>query len=483
MKGKLAITALVAFLIGAGGAALVLTTGLLDRSGQPPSETQKQLWTCGMHPQVLQDEPGDCPICHMKLTPVDAGAEPDTAARHEEHGHEAAQPQLWTCPMHPQVLDKEPGQCPICNMDLVPVESEGGNPAPPAPAAAGPAVRVSKAFLQNFAVRTVMAERGAIPLELHSVGKLSFNERDIVIVNTKFEGWVENARVNYAGEAVGKGDLLFEIYSPQLVTTQKEYLAARLYVDELTAAGAQPDAIGRARALAEAAQERLRWWDISEAQIQELETSGAVQRTLRVYSPAAGIVIEKMGNAIEGMKVTPGMTVFKIAALSTVWADVQLYEHQIPHVRPGQTARITVDAYPGRRWTGKVRQLDPALNPQTRTLTASVEIPNSGGLLRPEMYVNVEFQRASPADVVRVPEEVVLRTGERSLVVVRKGDGLFEPREVELGYSGAGYQEIRSGLEAGETVVASSQFLIDSESKLRAAVNQMLAGAGDHAGH
>jgi len=341
-----------------------------------------------------------------------------------------------------------------------------------------PEVHVSKTFLQNFAVRTVTAEQGSIPIEIRTVGNLRLNEKTIISVNTKYEGWIERASVNFVGEAVRKGQLLFEIYSPALVTTQKEYLASVEYLDQLSG-GARPEAIERARALVEAAQERLRWWDVTEEQIAELAQRKEVIRTLKVFAPASGVVVERMGNALEGMRLTPGMTVAKIANLSTLWADVEIYEHQIQYLRLGQTVHISADAYPGRHWSGKVVFLDPSLNPQTRTLRASVEIGNRDGKLRPEMFVNVDIKRPASTGIVKVPEEVVLRTGTRSVVIVQKEPGVFEPREVHLGAAGGGFREVRHGLEAGETVVASSQFLIDSESSLREAIGKILARGGD----
>jgi len=396
--------------------------------------------------------------------------------------------QLWTCPMHPNVLQNEPGNCPICGMTLVPVEPsepvnmEMESTEPMSDAGehsghqtAGPTVHVSPAFLQNFAVRTTVAERGPVPLDLRTVGVLRYDQKRIVSINTKFEGWIESAFVNYIGEEVKRGDLLFEIYSPQLVTTQKEYLAALDYLERLSNGG-RPDAVERARDLLEATRERLRWWDITDEQIAALDESRQVTRTLKIHSPVAGVLVEKMGDSLEGMKLTPGMTVFKLADMSTIWADVEVYEHQIKHLNIGQTVRITVDAFPGREWTGRITYFDPAIDPKTRTLLARVEIENRDHALRPEMYANVNLQPPATGGVVRVPREVVLHTGERSVVIVQQESGVFEPREVELGASGGQWQEVRSGVEAGETLVASSQFLIDSESNLREAINQMLAG-------
>ena len=431
MRGRFVGAIVVAFLFGA---ALPLGYLWVQRAEtESASGEAKQLWTCGMHPQVVQDEPGNCPICQMKLTPLDSAAptEPETAQAAAMKGP-------------------------------------------------GPAVRVSPGFLQNFAIRTVAAERGSIPVDLRTVGVLGYDEKRIVTVNTKFGGWIEKAHINYVGEKVERGDLLFEVYSPELVTAQKEFLAAVEYFEELSAGGKR-SAVERARALVDAARERLRWWDVSDEHIDELGQTKTVIRTLKVYSPISGMVVEKMGDSLEGMKLNPGMNVFKIADLSTLWAEIEIYEYQLDHARLGQTAHISVNAFAGRHWMGKIVYLDPTLNQQTRTLKAKVEIANPGWKLRPAMYADVEIRPAAASGVVRVPDEVVLHTGERSVVIVQKEASLFEPREVTLGAAGGGWQEVRQGLQAGEMVVSSSQFLIDSESNLREAISKMLADSGSEA--
>jgi RND family efflux transporter MFP subunit len=327
----------------------------------------------------------------------------------------------------------------------------------------------------------VAAEKGSIPIEIRTIGVLTYNEKDIASINTKFEGWIEKAYVNYIGEPVKKGQVLFEIYSPQLVTTQQEYLAALDYVNRLES-GSNQDAIQRAKSLLAASRERLHYWDISEGQIGQLKDTRKATRTLKIFSPVSGVVVEKMAQALEGMKLNPGMNAFKIADLSTVWAEIEVYEYQLQYVRPGQRASITVDAFPGRSWSGKIIYLDPTIDQRTRTLKAFVEIPNKDRNLRPEMYVNIELRTPAVSAAVKVPEQAVIHTGERSIVIVQQAEGVFEPREVQLGATGDGYQEVRHGLKAGEVIVTSSQFLIDSESNLKAAIQKMLAarsGSGD----
>ena len=370
----------------------------------------------------------------------------------------------WVAPMDPTYISDKPGKSPM-GMDLIPVYEDEQ------PKETG--LRVDASFLQNFAVRTVKAEKGSIPVDIRTVGSLDYNQRDLTLVNTKFEGWIEKAYVNYVGETVQKGQVLFEIYSPQLVTTQQEYLSARAYVDKLTGR-ADADAVARARSLLNATRERLHYWDIPDNQIDQLQNSGKVTRTLKVVSPVAGVVISKIGDSLEGMKLSPGMNVYRIADLSTIWAGVEIYEDQIRYMQPGRQADITVDAFPNRHWNGRVIYLDPSVNPQTRTLKVYVEVANPGGELRPQMYANVEVHVPVVSDAVKVPEEAVLHSGERSVVIVEKAKGLFDPREVELGALGDGYREIRKGVRAGETVVTSSQFLIDSESNLKEAIQTML---------
>jgi RND family efflux transporter MFP subunit len=381
--------------------------------------------------------------------------------------------------MHPQVIQDEPGLCPICGMRLVPVRSAaagaGHEGMETAAGVSGAGIRVDPGFLQNFGVRTAMVERGAIPIEIRTVGVLSHDEQNLVAVNAKFDGWIEKAYVNNIGEHVDRGDALFEIYSPQLVTTQKEYLAARKYFERMRESG-YPEAVASARSLLEAARERLRYWDISDDQIDALDRSGETQRTLRIVSPASGRLIEKVTNSLEGTKVMPGMSILKLADHSRLWAEVKLYEQQLRYAREGQTARVEAEAFPGGIWSGRVVRFGPHLDASTRTLTAYVEIANTDRRLRPQMFVDVTIRAPGVAGAVKVPREAVLHSGERSVVIVQKSRGIFEPREVELGPAGGEQQEVRRGLEPGEVVVTSSQFLIDSESNLKAAIGQMLTG-------
>ena len=378
----------------------------------------------------------------------------------------------WRAPMDPNYTSDRPGKSPM-GMDLVPVYADE-NAAPD-----DGGIRVSRAFLQNFAVRTAVAHRGTLPVSIRTVGILAHNEERVVSVQTKYEGWIERASVNNVGETVERGDVLFEIYSPQLVTTQREFLGAMEYVGRLREGGAYPEAVERAQSLLEAARERLLYWDLTEEQIDALAESGDVTRTVTVFAPATGFIVDKMGDSMEGMKLGPGMTVLKIADHSTLWAETEFYEDDLRHVRAGQAVAIEADAFPGREWRGRILFFRPAVNPRTRTLTAFVEVANPNLLLRPKMYVNVAVRTSGAADVVMAPAEAVLHSGTRAVVIVAKGGGVFEPREVAPGTESEGMVEIASGLAAGETVVVSSQFLIDSDANMRAAISRLLDGAED----
>jgi len=389
---------------------------------------------------------------------------PTGSEMHHEPPEDTREILYWRAPMDPNFVSDQPGKSPM-GMDLVPVYAEDVESS---------GVRVSPSFIQNFAVRTTDVVRGPMPLQIRTLGIIAHNEEKVFSVNTKFEGWIEDARFNNLGERVEEGDVLFEIYSPELVTTQQEYLAAIEYVTRLEEASAYPDAVERARSLVAAARERLGHWDIDEETVDELVRDGRASRSIEFVSPVSGFVVEKMGDSLEGMRLVPGMTVLKLADHATLWAEVEFYESALQYLHEGQRVRVEVDAFPGRTWSGRILFFNPAVNPDTRTLKGFVEVDNADLSLRPQMFANITVQGVGPTDVLMVPDQAVLHSGERAVVIVAKGDGLFEPREVHLGVAADGMQEIRHGLSAGESVVTSSQFLIDSESNLRAAISQLL---------
>jgi RND family efflux transporter MFP subunit len=238
---------------------------------------------------------------------------------------------------------------------------------------------------------------------------------------------------------------------------------------------AYPEIAARATALVESARQRLSYWDINDTQIQELERTGEVKRTLAVISPVNGVVVEKMDQALEGMHVTPGMNLYKLADLSTIWVEVEIFENQAPWIKVGQSAEIALPYEPVRRRRGRVRYIYPFFNNETRTMKASIELPNPGGRLKADMYVDVTIEAPSVKNVITVPEESVILSGTRNIVVLDRGNGTFEVREVQLGVNGNGLWEVTEGINEGDRIVVSSQFLIDSESNLQEAIRKMVA--------
>jgi len=375
----------------------------------------------------------------------------------------------WRAPMDPAFISDKPGKSPM-GMDLIPVYEDQAD--------TGGTVRIDPTFVQNMGVQSEPVRRVDIPFTIRTVGTLAYNDRGVSLISTKYEGWIEKVYVNYVGEPVSKGQELFEIYSPQLVTTEQEYLQAIGYAKQM-AKSPYPDAAARAQALVESARQRLQYWDISDAQIEALADSGQVQRTLSVSSPVDGLVVEKMDQALEGMRATAGMQLYKIVDLSTIWVDVQVFEHQVPWLKAGQRASIELPYEPGRRYSGVVRFLHPSIDQKTRTMTASIELPNEGLKLRAGMYATVTIEVPSARRVLAVPENAVIHSGQRDVVVLDLGHGLFQARDVTLGVNGNGMYQVTRGLDAGDRVVVSAQFLIDSESNLKAAIANMSASASN----
>jgi Cu(I)/Ag(I) efflux system membrane fusion protein/cobalt-zinc-cadmium efflux system membrane fusion protein len=430
----------------------------------PASETtQGQLWTCGMHPELILEEPGDCPICRMALVPIKGFQKADkttTSAGERKIKH-------WRAPMDPTFISDQPGKSTM-GMDLVPVYEEEAGEAPPG------TVQIDPVFVQNIGVQSVEVERTDIPFSIRTIGHLTYNDEQIHWITTKYDGWIEEVYVNYVGQSVKKGQKLFEIYSPDLVTTQQEYLDAVAYAHRLSQSH-YPDIAERARSLLESSRQRLRYWDITDEQIGELEKAGQVRRTLTVVSKASGLVVEKMNQAIKGMYVKPGMNLYKIVDLSTIWVEAEVFEHQIPWLKPGQKASVEIPSQPGRTLTGTVRYIYPFFNQTTRTLKVSLELPNPGWKLRADMYANVVFEVPSARGVLAVPEEAVIHSGKRNVIVLDRGNGTFQVKEVILGVNGQGLWEVLEGIHEGDRVVVSSQFLINSESNLREAIRKMVS--------
>jgi RND family efflux transporter MFP subunit len=315
-----------------------------------------------------------------------------------------------------------------------------------------------------------VAERKVIDRAIETVGTVTYDETRIVDVNPKIDGWSERLYVDFTGQSVRKGQPLLALYSPMLVAAQEELILARRLLDE-SAAEPESRAAERARQLIEAARRRLAYWDIPAAEIRRTEETGQPTKTLTLTAPASGFVIEK--NVFEGGRIAPGMNLYRIADLSTVWVEGEVFERDLSMVREGQPARVSVQTYPGETFTGKVTYVYPTVTLEARTGRVRIELANSQGKLKPGMYARValEIQPAAPSIVV--PRDAVHATGERAWVFVKEPDGMLVAREVETGFVAGGEIEVLSGLEAGDTIVASANFLIDAESSMGSAIEAM----------
>ncbi|MBM4278264.1 MAG: efflux RND transporter periplasmic adaptor subunit [Deltaproteobacteria bacterium] len=328
------------------------------------------------------------------------------------------------------------------------------------------AVQISPERQQLIGVKIGKVEMRPLEKIIRTVGRVDYDERKVVTVSPKIGGWIEDLYVDFTGRFVRQGEPLLTIYSPELVSTQEEYLIALgARKDLVKSPFAEVAASGNS--LAESARRRLKLWDISDDQIKALEESGQAKKTLTLYSPFSGFVLEKM--AFKGMSLMPGMALFKLADLSTVWLYADIYEYELPFIRLGQQAAIQLSYLQGETFTGKAIYIYPSLDPNTRTAKVRFEFPNPDGKLKPEMYGNVEIKVHLGQRLV-VAEGAIIDTGLRQMAIVDKGNGYFEPREVKVGAKVDHYYEILKGLKAGESVVTSANFLIDSESRFKEAV-------------
>jgi membrane fusion protein, copper/silver efflux system len=366
-------------------------------------------------------------------------------------------------PMHPWITSDKPGKAPDCGMDLVPVyegEEEMGDGI----------VKIDPVIVQNIGVKIEPVKKMKLTKTIRTVGRVDYDERKIAVITTKVSGWIEKLYVDYTGRFVKKGEPLFEIYSPELVTAQEEYLQALNYRESVARSG-DPNIIEGANQLVENARKRLKYWDINEEQIKELENKKQVRKTLTLYSPVDGVVIEK--NIFLGMKISQGMNLMKIADLSSMWIYADIYQYELPWIRVGEDAEVEVSYIPGKILKGKVVYIYPFLQPETKTIKVRLEFENPGYLLKPDMYVNVSIKSKVAINALAIPEQSVIRTGTRDIVVVALGGGRFKSVEVKLGVLADGYYQVLDGLRENENIVTSSHFLIDSESNLKSALSML----------
>jgi RND family efflux transporter MFP subunit len=336
-------------------------------------------------------------------------------------------------------------------------------------------VRMSADKVQKLGVRVEAAALRPLNRAVRVSGRVEPDERRIYTVTAKFEGYVERLHVNATGQPVGRGQALFEVYSPELVSAQREYAIAAQGMRALSGAGS--DAVGGMKQLAEASLLRLRNWDIPAEQVEALARTGEVRRTVTFRSPVSGIVTEK--KAVQGMRFMPGEMLYQVTDLGAVWVIADVFEQDIATMRSGARATVRINAYPEKVYAGTVTYVYPSMRAETRTVPVRIELANPGQLLKPAMFAQVELPTGDPRPVLAVPDSAVIDSGTRRMVLVQLGEGRFEPREVRLGVRGDQYVQVLEGVREGEQVVVAANFLIDAESNLKAAVHSL----GGHAGH
>lgn len=438
---------LIAFVAGVAlsGAITYAVIPTDEAATEATHEHDETVYTCGMHPQVRQSEPGDCPICGMKLTPV-KGTKSAAKGPKDDGPCTEDNALYFRAPMDPTYIRDAPGKSPM-GMDLVPVcdEDEAG------------IVAVEPEIQQAMGVRTTLVNRGSLAHTIRTVARVVPNERREEVVTTKYSGWVERLLVNETGQFVRRGQVLFTIYSPEVVSGQQEYLLAKNRGDSV---------------LEQTAKERLLFWDLSSRQIEAIAERGRPSKTITVHSPATGYVVMK--HVTEGDKVTPGATLYRIVDLSEIWVHADVYEYELPWLEVGQSASLSLSYVSGRTFEGKVTYVYPTVDEKSRTIRVRLEFDNPGLVMRPGMFGTVRIETKRREAVLRAPSSAVIRTGTRDLVFVALGEGRFKATEVELGEQGeGGAVEILEGLHAGQRVVTSGHFLLDSESQLEEAVAKM----------
>lgn len=399
---------------------------------------------------VITEEPGLCPICNMELIPKrDA---PENAGN--ANGERSIA--YWRAPMDPMEIYNAPGKSKM-GMELVPVYEDE--------IIGGVSVSIDPVTVQNMGLRTEIAEKTPLISTIRTYGHITPDETLTAEISPKVSGWIEKLYVDFTGAEVKKGDPLLEIYSPELLSTQEEYLSVYRRIGRVSK--------GRERALLESARHRLLYFDVAPEEIKTIEQSEEVKKTVLIRSPFSGVVTFKQ--AIQGSFVKAGTKLYTISDLSKIWVETHIYEYELDRIKTGQTATMMLPYLPGKKYTGKVTFIYPYLQSKTRDIIIRLEFDNPDMTLKPEMYGDVMIHTRNDTDGITIPSESVIRSGERNIVFVSQGAGRFIPRTVTIGNQLDNNRiHILEGLAAGDRVVTSGQFLLDSESKLQEAIKKMM---------
>ncbi len=464
-KSFVALMAVLALLVLAAGAAGAVYLWNGAGTASTSHQTATQRYHCPMHPTMVSDRPGDCPICGMRMVPIEAG---EVAAQESEG---PVKKTLYRSTMNPAEISDRPGKDSM-GMEMVPVEIEEPAAGHRAGLPGRAVVKISAGKQQLIGVKTSLVKRQHLTRTIRTVGRVTFDETRLHHVHTKVSGWIEHLYTDTTGALVKKGQPLLTLYSPELVASQQEYLLALRARDRM-ATGSLDSVRAAGDELVASARKRLLLFDLAEEQIAALETSGEAPRTTTLYAPMSGHVISK--NVSHGERIDPGTALLDLADLSHVWVLADVYEYELPFVSQEQKASMTLSYLPGRTFDGKVTFIYPVLTEATRTVKVRLEFDNPDLILKPEMYAQVELFSDLGEKLVS-PDSAVISTGERDIAFVDRGDGYFEPRELRLGARLPDAVEVLEGLSEGERVLTSGNFLVDSESKMKAALSA--AGGG-----
>ena len=468
---RLSSLLLLSLVLGFGIAAGVLWRDPLVRlvggsSGNAPSGRKlKYYWDPMMNPPFISDKPGTSPM-GMDLVPVYEDQAPETNSSMT----------AYYCPMHPGYRSDRPGECPICHMQLLPLQAGGESSSMPG-VTDHATVTIRPERQQLIGVQTALVESKPAVQTVRAVGRVDYDETRLSAVSLKYGGWVEELFVKSVGQPVAKGDPLLSIYSPELFEAQRTYAFAQAALPAPLVSGpasgpAAPTRLGDD--IADSARRKLLLWDMTESQVSALNAGRDAPKATQVLSQVQGVVTRR--DVVAGAHVEPGQTLYELADLSSVWIDAEVYETESAAIAVGATATIDVEALPGERLEGRVTYIYPYLDEATRTVRVRVEVGNPDGRLKPGMYATVSIAIDLGPRLV-IDDQAILDTGTRQLVFVALGEGRFEPREVTLLWRGDGEAVVLSGLDEGERVVTSGNFLVDSESRLRAALSQPAGGA------